>query len=155
EILFRPCADYLGLGVGPEKPVPDTDLADYPVVLGSSVREALTQASLTVTTLHPDGRPAGFRTVVAMDRLDLATFRATVRVPRAACDGLRLAFTAEVTGQSGRIYKDDGACARLVRVVPQCPCGVTVRQELGFCQARPDAVALRYSAESTIEGSVV
>jgi subtilase family serine protease/flagellar hook assembly protein FlgD len=149
EFFFRPCDEYLALQLGSEKPVPGSELVDYPVELVSAVHEPLARVTLTVMTLDPEGKPAGFQSTVTMDRVDPATFRKIVRAPRASCEGIRLAFSARVFGESGREYKDDKTCARLGLVVPQtCPCRLGVRQQFGFCDASPNTVGLRYSADS-------
>ncbi|HEY2946701.1 MAG TPA: CARDB domain-containing protein, partial [Vicinamibacteria bacterium] len=148
EFFFRPCDDYLALALGTVEPVPNTDLSDYAVTMETAVHEPLVRAELTVTTLDAQFQPAGFRTIVVMDRVDPATFRKTVRAPTASCEGVRVAFAVKVWGQSGREYENDGTCARLALVTPECRCGLALRQRHGFCDSAPGAVSLRYSAVS-------
>ena len=153
EFFFRPCDDYLALALGNVEPVPNTDLSDYPVTIETAVHEPLGRAELTVTTLDAELQPAGFRMTVVMDRVDPATFRKTVRAPNASCDGARVAFSVKVWGQSGHEYEDDGTCARLALVTPECRCGLALRQRYGLCVSPPDTVSLSYSAASEFTGA--
>src|SRR5207247_7208205 len=55
--------------------------------------------------------------------------------------------------ESGREYENDGTCARLALVTPECECGLALRQRLGFCGESPGVISLRYRADSQFAGA--
>jgi flagellar hook assembly protein FlgD/Tol biopolymer transport system component len=142
------------------KQIPGSSLATYVAGVAASASERLSGVKLTVTGR---GAAAGFRSEGAMAGVQLPDGRRTLwerkfagplvdcqQIPFAALD-----FEAEVTTESGRVYRQRLPQWRLRTSLPDCSASIGIRQEFPRCEeASPDRVALQVTAVSALPNAV-
>jgi subtilase family serine protease/Tol biopolymer transport system component/fibronectin type 3 domain-containing protein len=123
-------------------PIPGTTLANYTIRVEGKASEELVAGSVTVVG---DGRLTGFHASGALAQITPGTFNGNIVAPQVSCEpgqSGRLSFAVSLTGNSGRIYEDDGSCARLRFSIPICPFGIMTEQEFPYCEGNPNDVHL-------------